>query len=256
MNKETYVDFLEIIHGCVELKSCSNTKQCDKKHLHHELSIGFIREGSTTVVLGEKTITFKKGDGVIIPPFLSHLCTPDDLENWGFDMLYIKPVFYEKFLDFNTAEKIDKNDAIIIDKFIKSINSEDNESVREEKLIDLLICLNDLIKTPTEDNKNKAFVVKEFIDNHFKEKLSLDMLEKEFDKTRFQIIREFKKQYNTTPMAYQLQLKVSKAKQYLLDGTSVLDICDLLGFYDQAHFIREFKKMNGVTPQKYLDKIL
>ncbi|MGD1818380.1 MAG: helix-turn-helix domain-containing protein [Pleomorphochaeta sp.] len=256
MNKETYVDFLEIIHGCVELKSCSNTKQCDKKHLHHELSIGFIREGSTTVVLGEKTITFKKGDGVIIPPFLSHLCTPDDLENWGFDMLYIKPIFYEKFLDFNTAEKIDKNDAIIIDKFIKYINSEDNESVREEKLIDLLICLNDLIKTPPEDNKNKAFVVKDFIDNHFKEKLSLDMLEKEFNKTRFQIIREFKKQYNTTPMAYQLQLKVSKAKQYLLDGTSVLDICDLLGFYDQAHFIREFKKMNGVTPQKYLDKIL
>ncbi|MGD1815824.1 MAG: AraC family transcriptional regulator [Pleomorphochaeta sp.] len=256
MGKETYVDFLKIIDGCVELKSCSNTKQCDKKHLHHELSIGFIREGSTTVVLGDKTITFEKGDGVIIPPFLSHLCTPDDLENWGFDMLYINPVFYEKFLNFNSAEKINKKDAIVIDKFIKSINPEDSDIVNEEKLIDLLICLNELIEKVADDIDNKAFVVKEFIDKHFKEKLSLDMLEKEFNKTRFQIIREFKKQYNTTPMAYQLQLKVSKAKQYLHEGISVLDICDLLGFYDQAHFIREFKKMNGVTPQKYLDKIL
>jgi len=256
MNREKYVNFLEIVPGYVELKSCGNIKQCDKKHLHHELSIGFIREGSTTVILGEKTITFKKGDGVIIPPFMSHLCSPDDFKHLGFDMLYINPLFYEKFLDFSTAEKIDEKDAFIIDKFIKSINPKDNDSVNEEKLIDLLISLNDLIIKPSEENKSKAFVIKEFIDNHFKEKLSLDMLEKEFNKTRFQIIREFKKQYNTTPMAYQLQLKVSKAKQYLQDGMSVFDICDLLGFYDQAHFIREFKKMNRVTPQKYLDKIL
>jgi AraC-like DNA-binding protein len=56
-------------------------------------------------------------------------------------------------------------------------------------------------------------------------------------------------------MAYQLQLKMAEAKKLLMQQVSILDVCYELGFYDQAHFTREFYKMNGLSPSIYQENI-
>ena len=60
----------------------------------------------------------------------------------------------------------------------------------------------------------------------------------------------------TTPAAFHLQCRVAQAKELMSKGADVLDACTALGFYDQAHFIREFKKMYGVTPGKYAGQLM
>jgi YesN/AraC family two-component response regulator len=140
--------------------------------------------------------------------------------------------------------------------FITSMSYGMNNMRMEELLIELLIQLENTSKKKTlfeyqSMDESKLLDIKEYIDYHFKEELSLHDLEKMFGINKFTLIRKFKTFFNTTPSAYKLQLKVAEAKKYLDKGVDVFEICEEMGFFDQSHFIREFKKMNGVSPMEY-----
>lgn len=65
-------------------------------------------------------------------------------------------------------------------------------------------------------------------------------------------IRTFKKYYNTTPHKYILELKISKAKEYLANRTlSVSEIAERLGFESSTYFSNMFRKKVGVSPKQY-----
>lgn len=81
--------------------------------------------------------------------------------------------------------------------------------------------------------------------------LDLDTLAKRVGLTRFEALRVFKKRYGLPPHAYQLCLRISHARQLLLEGAPAADVAARCGFADQSHFIRHFKRFNGVTPMQY-----
>jgi YesN/AraC family two-component response regulator len=196
----------------IEIKQCIRKEQSYKKHVHKELSIGLIEMGATVVEFGNE----------------SYRCSPDDIDQWQFIMVYIDPKYYESKMEFTKVTKIQGETVSGFLDFITSMSYGMN-NMRMEELLD----------------------IKEYIDYHFKEELSLHDLEKMFGINKFTLIRKFKTFFNTTPSAYKLQLKVAEAKKYLDKGVDVFEICEEMGFFDQSHFIREFKKMNGVSPMEY-----
>ncbi|MZR63206.1 AraC family transcriptional regulator [Alcanivorax sp. DP30] len=84
-------------------------------------------------------------------------------------------------------------------------------------------------------------------------RLSLDELaEATSDLSRYHFIREYKRQTGQTPMQAFQRIKVSHAC-YLLDITedTVVQIAARLGYDDPYYFSRLFKKVMGVSPQRY-----
>ncbi|MGB1466187.1 MAG: AraC family transcriptional regulator [Alcanivorax nanhaiticus] len=84
-------------------------------------------------------------------------------------------------------------------------------------------------------------------------RLSLDELaEATSDLSRYHFIREYKRQTGQTPMQAFQRIKVSHAC-YLLDisDDSVVQIASTLGYDDPYYFSRLFKKVMGVSPQRY-----
>jgi AraC-like DNA-binding protein len=73
--------------------------------------------------------------------------------------------------------------------------------------------------------------------------------------SRFQALRSFKKRYGLPPHAYQLCLRVTRARRMLLDGAPPADVAAHCGFVDQSHFNRHFKRIVGVTPTQYAASI-
>ncbi|WP_240837166.1 helix-turn-helix transcriptional regulator [Acidaminobacter sp. JC074] len=61
----------------------------------------------------------------------------------------------------------------------------------------------------------------------------------------------FKEHMDTSIMKYGKELKIKRAKALLRGNASVTEIGEKLGFYDQAHFSKTFKRITGVSPQKY-----
>jgi AraC-like DNA-binding protein len=67
----------------------------------------------------------------------------------------------------------------------------------------------------------------------------------------YRLARTFKAEVGLAPHAYQIQLRVLRAKQMLAAGCRIAEAADECGFYDQAHLTDQFKRHVGVTPGGY-----
>lgn len=86
------------------------------------------------------------------------------------------------------------------------------------------------------------------LQDRFAECVPLEELAAAVGLSKFHLIRLFRKQVGFSPHAFQLQLRISRARQMLADGTTLADVADACGFADQAHFSRCFKNAVGYTP--------
>jgi AraC-like DNA-binding protein len=53
------------------------------------------------------------------------------------------------------------------------------------------------------------------------------------------------------PHAFQLQLRVDRAKTLLARGLDIAAVAQRTGFADQSHFTRVFRRSVGVTPGRF-----
>jgi AraC-like DNA-binding protein len=53
------------------------------------------------------------------------------------------------------------------------------------------------------------------------------------------------------PHQFQTLVRVSRAKALLREGWSIPQAASQVGFFDQSHFNRHFKRIIGVTPGQY-----
>lgn len=65
----------------------------------------------------------------------------------------------------------------------------------------------------------------------------------------------FKKYTGSTIHSYILEKKIEFSKQLLVQGLSIHEICDCIGFDDPNYFGNVFKKRVGKTPKDYLKNI-
>lgn len=101
----------------------------------------------------------------------------------------------------------------------------------------------------TEDVAEKA---KKYIDQNFREDLSLDEISGVYDISPFYFSKVFKTQTGVTFTDYLTSVRVNKARE-LLESTnkSMKEICSEVGYSDPNYFSRIFKKHTGVTPTEY-----
>ncbi|MCD0506285.1 helix-turn-helix transcriptional regulator, partial [Bordetella petrii] len=66
-----------------------------------------------------------------------------------------------------------------------------------------------------------------------------------------QFIRACRAATGMTPHAYQLDLRIVRARRLLRGGLSLSRVAHELGFADQAHFQRAFKQRVAATPGTY-----
>jgi len=80
-------------------------------------------------------------------------------------------------------------------------------------------------------------------------------LPKQVNLSRSGLYRIFKADMKTSPARY-AKVKRMEAAARLLETTylSVKEIAAQVGFYDQSHFVRDFKKLYGHTPTEYRDR--
>ncbi|MFP3991786.1 AraC family transcriptional regulator [Streptomyces sp. E11-3] len=65
------------------------------------------------------------------------------------------------------------------------------------------------------------------------------------------VIRCFKQTYGLPPHAYLTGKRIDQARRLLLDGRRPAEVATTVGFHDQAHLNRHFKRHVGTTPARY-----
>lgn len=94
----------------------------------------------------------------------------------------------------------------------------------------------------------------EFMTEHYYEKQTLERLAKEAGLSASHYSAVFKKVTGKSPIEYLIHLRIFRAKQLLADGFSVTATAEAVGFSDIYYFSNMFKKIEGVSPTKYINE--
>jgi len=92
---------------------------------------------------------------------------------------------------------------------------------------------------------------RDMIHDRFGEKLSLQELAAEGRLSTYALVRAFTNHFGVPPHAYQNQLRLTRARRALEIGRSASAAALEVGFYDQSHFAKLFKRAIGMTPSSY-----
>lgn len=94
--------------------------------------------------------------------------------------------------------------------------------------------------------------VREFVDCHLGEDLSIATLASQACLSPFHFARAFKSATGTAPHRYVLEQRIARATTLVADGRlGLAAIAHLCGFSSQAHLTRWFKRIVGTTPGAY-----
>lgn len=69
--------------------------------------------------------------------------------------------------------------------------------------------------------------------------------------TRYDLARQFRMMYGTSPYRYLLMRRLDEARRRITEHQPLADVALAVGFADQAHFTRTFKAAFGLTPARY-----
>jgi AraC-like DNA-binding protein len=91
----------------------------------------------------------------------------------------------------------------------------------------------------------------EYLREHFAEEVSLATLADVADLSKFHFNRSFSAATGSPPHLFQTQLRVVRAKTLLREGIAIGEVALQVGFADQSHLNRHFRRLTAVTPGQY-----
>jgi AraC-like DNA-binding protein len=69
--------------------------------------------------------------------------------------------------------------------------------------------------------------------------------------TRYDLARQFRIMFGTSPYRYLLMRRLDFARELIHQERTLVEVACDAGFADQAHFTRAFKSAFGLTPARY-----
>lgn len=114
-----------------------------------------------------------------------------------------------------------------------------------------------LRKPPGRLSSQQLKQVIEYVHEHLNQDLSLIDLAQQMNLSAFHFARLFKNSLGLSPHQYLLQNRVERAKKLIMiaQKPDLTDIGLQVGFYDQAHFTKAFKRVVGIPPKGFFKQV-
>ena len=110
---------------------------------------------------------------------------------------------------------------------------------------------------PYEDDIERDFdIIRNQILGNPEMEISIAQMSEKVHVSPYHMIRKFSSENGLTPHKFQLQCRVRKAQELLESGMKVVDVATTLGFCDQSHLCRVFKKQLGISPEEYINSAI
>lgn len=94
--------------------------------------------------------------------------------------------------------------------------------------------------------------VRHYIDQHYKESLSLDQLAEKASINKYYMAHAFKREYGVSPINYLIACRIREGKRLLAEtDLSLSQIANVLGFSSSSYFSQSFRNSEGMSPTEY-----
>ena len=98
---------------------------------------------------------------------------------------------------------------------------------------------------------NRTLPARRMIETSYALPLTLEQLAQSCGMNKSAFRRVYTNVYGESPISHLLDLRINKAKELLLIGSSLEETAASTGFKDVNYFIRYFKKKTGMTPGRF-----
>ncbi len=277
INKNTYNPNYELLYIS---KSKFENDWHSTAHFHPFTEIFFITDGKGAFYLSDQIVNVNKWDLIIINSNCLHTeksslsDVPLEYIVMGVDNLLLNfPESYsltdnDKQIKLYEIMNFTKDKDIILNHFntlIKEIeNKEFNYEIICKSILNMFITY--IIRSRSsllfiEESREKlnleCIKIKNYIDSHYSQNITLDFLSNLTYMNKFHLVHTFTKQIGLSPINYAINKRIQEAKNLLSTTSySIRDIASIVGFSNSSYFSQMFKKVAGLTPKNYRDKIL
>lgn len=232
-----------------------------------EFIFEYVLEGKGYIILNDQKYTVTANDFYIIPINQNYEYF-SDYEN-PYERIWFngngKFISSQYKIYFNNAPiVISKINLSLFNKIITILNSYNSEQDFIKLVSELSRMFSSAYFNKIKPNKTMviqskaniaAIVVKKYLLTHTYEKFNLNKICSELKLSKNYIINIFKDTYNITPQVFHMKLRLDAAELMLINTIkSRSDIAYELGFCDEHHFSKMFKKYKGYPPMKIRKK--
>lgn len=225
-----------------------------------------VKEGSGTLVYEGVTYPLKKGDCVFLDCNKTYAhSTSKDLWTLQWAHFYGPNLdkIYEKYAEENPSPVFTPLFTHSYENLLTGLQeiTAFNSGARDMMICEKLTGLLALILQDCEQGENQRIIpfkalvlvdIKKYLDEHFREKITLEDLSGRFFIDKYYLSRRFKQYYGTTVIAYLQQAKITHAKHLLrFTNQSIEAIATDCGIEDANYFARLFKKIEGISPGEF-----
>ncbi|HUB08579.1 MAG TPA: AraC family transcriptional regulator [Myxococcales bacterium] len=144
-----------------------------------------------------------------------------------------------------------------IQRFTAAVHGEASRLERESRLVrvlERLVCSHAERSRPAPRDGGEPVAVariRAYLHDHLAENVSLAELALEAGLSRFHVLRVFKRATGSSPHEYQLLVRICAAMSRLERGERPAEVAATLGFADQSHFGRHFRRIARVAPSEF-----
>lgn len=249
-------------------------------HHHDFYEVDFLVSGDVTYVIESRVYHMQPGQMLIINPRELHqVYIRSDAAPYERYMLWIAPQLLQKL----SAEQTDlcrcfdmsrpnygnllllpPQQQKLIPAMMESLLREQTQSVfgsalmQQNLLAELMIHINRLAELSDaaqgEEDTAVARVI-DYINLHYHEPLSLEMLAERFFVSKYHLSHEFTKQMGTGIYQYLQKKRLLIARQLMAEGQKPTEVYAQCGFRDYPAFFRAFRKVYGLSPREFVKSL-
>jgi AraC-like DNA-binding protein len=232
-------------------------------HIHETYAFGLVEGGRQTFACRGERFYSSGGSIFAINPGDAHDGAPADEGGFVYRMIYVEPATVSTHLGdasgdaalplFRTPMFFDARIARLLalahDAFAESAPALE----REHHLSAFLLGLTRRSATPPAVNAVSPALarVRDYMHAHYRDDVSLNTLAGIAAWGRHYLTRSFTRTYGIAPHRYLTHLRLSEARRLLRAGRTIADVAATVGFSDQSHLHRRFKRAFGITPRQF-----
>lgn len=219
-----------------------------------------VREGEGTFESGAEKRRLCAGDCAFIDCMLPYAHISSAAQPWRLSWAHFAgksmPGYYRYFAEthaspFFSPDRPEDYAALLAELFtLTKGDGAENELFASEALHRLVTRL--LTEGAPKIVSDKLEDVKKYLDAHYAEDVTLDVLSSRFFISKFYLSRSFSARFHTTIGEYLLRRRVTAAKALLrFSNRTVFEIAKDCGVPDANYFSKVFLKAEGVTPSAF-----
>lgn len=270
----------EMKRGDFELQYKRDSYLKDVELHHHDFfEIYFLMAGDVTYLIESKIVHVMPGDLLLISPRELHqVLIKPEMSVYERYVLWVDPQTIQRLsstltdltkgLDpfspmFGNQLRPKSEDRSRIRDLLEALHRESDSDnygsdlLRQSLLTQLLVIINRLLAQQgshlDEDTRTNRAVTQaiNYINLHYNEPLSLDLLAERFYVSKYHLSHEFNRQVGTSIYRYIQKKRLLVARQLIAQGRKPNEVPNLCGFGDYAGFYRAFKAEYGIAPREF-----